>query len=53
MLQEKLRAEAAEALAREERAIDAYNAAKREQEGQEEARKAAHKDVADRCRCQT
>ena len=48
-LQEELRAQAAEALAQEEHAIEAYNAAKREQEDQEAARRAAHKDVADRC----
>ena len=48
-MQEELRAEAAKVLAREERAIDVYNAAKRQQEDQEAARRAAHKDVADRC----
>ena len=36
-------------MATEERATDAYNAAKREQEDQDAARRAAHKDVADRC----
>ena len=49
MPQERLRAEAAEVVAKEDRAIGEFNAAKREQEGQEDKQRAVRREVADRC----